>query len=892
MKIKTAVLTVALMALAAALMSGPARSADAAKDKKPAYLDYTLPIDARVADLVKRLTWQEKASFMNNNSSGVPRLNIKPYEVWNEALHGVARLGNFTVFPQAVAMASTWDPDLIYKEATAISDEAWGAINRETKTKGFPPTRYLTWWSPTINMARDPRWGRTPETYGEDPFLTGRIALSFVRGIQGNDKKYLKSVATPKHFAANNEEHNRLYGNAWIAEKTLREYYFPAFRTCVQEGGAMSVMGAYNAVNGVPCNANRWLLTDVLRNEWGFKGFVVTDCGAGGNLVSQHKYAKSPEEAAAMAVKAGVDVECGSDVMRGSIISSMKQRMITKEEINLAVTRLLKARFMLGMFDPPEIIPFSKISPSVIGSPAHKELTRQVSRESIVLLKNDKVNGVPMLPLNVNRIKSVTVVGPNANVLQYGDYSGEAANPPVNPLEGIIAKSGGKFEVNHSEWQPLPFARAYLPVPDGVIWTSAGATEPGLNAEYFNSANFDGVPAAKRIDKELYLTASNAPAGLNEAGPVSVRWKGAIKPEKSGMYYFFATSRNSDSEMYVNGKLNMKFEPVEKKKTAVKAGAPLRGDDLNAKPEKRKAALLLLEAGKTYDIELRSKSEKGAPAVRLTWVPPAKESTALGFDKIRNSDVIIAFMGIGQEDDREGSDRDNIDLPLGADEYIQQLRELNGNIIVVLINGSPLAINWMKENIAAIVEAWYPGEQGGNAIADVLFGDYNPAGRLTMTHYKGLGDLPPFNDYEISRGRTYMYFKNEPLFPFGYGLSYTTFKYSGLSFDRKTAGAADTVKVSLKVVNTGSRDGDEVVQIYVSDKTGPDRPVKRLRGFLRVNVKKGETKTVSIPIYVKDFEYWNDAKKKFEVLPGKYEIQVGASSADIRLKDTITVKAK
>jgi beta-glucosidase len=889
MKIRTAVLLMILMIFAAMKVSGPAYSADAGKEKKPAYLDYTLPTDARVADLVTRLTNEEKVSLMHNTSAGVPRLNIKPYEVWNEALHGVARLGNFTVFPQAVAMASTWDPELIHQEATVISDEAWGAINRERKTKGFPPEKYLTWWSPTINMARDPRWGRTPETYGEDPFLTGRMAVAFVRGIQGDDKRYLKSVSTPKHFAANNEEHNRLHGNAWISEKTLREYYFPAFRTAVQEGGAQSVMGAYNAVNGVPCNANRWLLTDVLRNDWGFNGYVVTDCGAGSHMVYEHKYAKTVEEAATLAVKAGVDIECGSNVIRGSILNALKQNMITEGEINLSVSRILRARFKLGMFDPPEINPYSKIPPSVIGEPAHMELARQVSRESIVLLKNDKVNGAPLLPLNINKIKSVTVVGPNAAVLQFGDYSGTPANPPVNPLEGIIAKSGGKFDVNHSVWQPVPLANEYVPVPEGVIWTSANATEPGLTAEYFNGAGFDGAPFLKQVEKELYLFAGNAPAGVKAGGPVSVCWKGAIKPKISGVYYFYVSSWNSNSELFVNGKSAMTFVPVEKKKTTMKAGVPLSVDELNEKPEKRKAAMLLLEADKTYDIEVRSNCVKGAPSVRLTWVPPAKEAAPLSFDKIRKSDVVIAFMGIGQDDDREGKDRDTLDLPFGEDEYLQQLSRLNKNIIVVLINGSPLSINWIKENISAIAEAWYPGEQGGNAIADVLFGDYNPAGRLTMTHYKSVNDLPLFNDYEISRGRTYMYFRKEPLFPFGYGLSYTKFDYSRLSLDKKTARAADTVNVSLKVSNTGARDGDEVVQIYVSDMTGPDRPIKRLRGFKRVNVKKGETKTVTIQVRVRDFEYWNDALKKFVVTPGKYEIQAGASSADIRLKGTINV---
>jgi beta-glucosidase len=869
-------------------MTGTAPAAVAGD--KPPYLDVTLPVETRVADLLSRMTMEEKVSLMNNISYAVPRLNIKAYQYWNETLHGIMGPGKFTVFPQAIAMASTWDPDLIHQVSTSISDEAWAAINRDAPAAGYPGDRFLTFWSPTINMGRDPRWGRTAETYGEDPFLTGRLALSFVRGLQGDDARYIKTVSTPKHFAVNNEEHNRLHGNAWVSETTLREYYFPAFRTAVVDGGAMSVMGAYNAVNFVPCNANRWLLTDVLRNEWGFKGFIVTDCGALSHLIHEHKYAKTPEESATLAIKAGVDVECGSEIIRSAALNAVKEGMLTEDEINVNVARLLKVRFMLGMFDPPEMNPYSKIPPSEIGSPAHVELTRQVSRESIILLKN--AGAAPLLPLDAAKIGSVAIAGPNATSLEFGDYSGKPANPPVNPTEGIVAKVGGKARISTFGWTPLPLSSAYVPVPDRVLKTNSSGA-PGLTAEYFNAAGFDGQPAASRIEKTLSLKQSDLPPAVKPDGPVSVRWKGRLVPEISGIYYIYVMSKSGASELIIDGKPVMEFARAEKKKADLISGQAADLDRMAEKPDRKPAAVVILEAEKSYDFEVRNISPKGTPGARLEWVAPAKEDSAAAqrdIDALRGSGAVIAFMGNTKEEEREGHDREDLDLPFGQTEYVAQLARINPKVIVVLLNGSPLSINWINDNIPSIVEAWYPGEQGGNAIADVLFGDYNPSGRMPMTCHKSVKDLPAFNDYEISHGRTYMYFTGTTLYPFGYGLSYTAFRYGDIVLDKTAAGAADTINVTFSITNTGGADGDEVAQLYVRDVApAVKRPLKRLRGFRRVRVKKGETAKITLPLAIKDIAYWNDSVKKFNVVPGRYEILVGASSADIRLKAQFTV---
>lgn len=846
-----------------------------------------LPIDQRVDDLVNRLSLEEKVTLINADAKAVPRLGIKKYEYGHEALHGITGPGNFTVFPMAIAIASTWDPSLVTQITTAISDEAWGAINRDRPKNGYPGLMFLTFWSPTINMARDPRWGRTPETYGEDPWLTSRIAVAFVKGLQGNDPKYIKVVSTPKHYAANNEEHNRFRCNAVISERTLREYYLPGFEATVKEANAQSVMSAYNAVNGIPCSANKFLLTDILRNEWDFNGYVVTDCGAPNFLISQHKYAKNGAEAAADAVNAGVDIECGGEnILPDNMINAIAQNLTTEKQLNQAIRHLMTVRMRLGMFDPPEMNPYSRISPSVIGSKEHAELARQTSRESIVLLKNEKQNGAALLPLDTTRIKSIAVVGPNSSVVTFGDYSGTPVHVPVTPFEGIRNRAGN-IKVNHTQWMDIPKELDYVLAPADLF-------SSGVKTEYFQNVKFEGQPVLTRTESAIDLSGLSTPDNPSlKTGPMSVRWTGRIVPSESGIH-FFSVRATGDARLAINGDVLIdKAAVVQKKKPAIVPGKPMDSFLLDSQVKKRLIAAAMLQAGQPYDITVEYSVAKGEPFARLEWAPPSGDVAKLRADEmeiVKKSDVVVAVMGYFRINEHENIDRVSLDIPEGQTEYVRALMKVNPNVIVVLVNGSPISINWIARNAPSIVEAWYPGEQGGNAIADVLFGDYNPAGRLPFTFYSSVDDLPPFDDYEVSRGRTYMYFTGTPIYQFGYGLSYTTFEYSGLKIDRKSAGAADTVNVSFDLKNVGDRDGDEVAQLYIHDvQSSVKQPMKQLKGFQRVHLKKGETQHVTIPLAVGKLSFFDQGSKKFIVEPGAFDILVGASSSDIRLKDTINV---
>ncbi len=856
--------------------------------KKLPFWDTSLPIETRVQDLVSRLTLEEKILQVYAEAPEVPRIGLKAYTYGNEALHGILGPGKFTVFPMAVALGSTWDPDLIHEITTAISDEAWGAINRDGK---YPGERLRTFWSPTINMARDPRWGRTPETYGEDPYLTGRIALAYVKGFQGNDPKYIKCGSTPKHFVANNEDHNRDRCNVVVSERTLREYYLPAYKVCVQEGNAQSIMGAYNAINGVPCNANKWLLTDILRNEWGFTGYVSTDCGAPENLYTKHQYAKDGVEAAAFSITSGADVECGGKkVFPTYMMDAYKKGLVTEADLDRALSNLFRVRMRLGMFDPPEMVPFTKISPDVIGSKEHVNLSRKAAGESMVLLKNDPVDGAALLPINSGRVKTIAVVGFNTDVALYGDYSGTSPNEPVTPIQGIKARAGDKIKILTAKWYDVPDEASFTVVPGTAL---NSGSDIGLKAEYFSGSDLDGKPAASLIVKSIGMRSDSVPEELKSAAAISARWTGTIKSEATGLHHFIVKTPNA-FRLYIDDRLilDKKADVKEKKKAAFEKGKVLDTYSVEKTKPRLPMASAMLEAGRKHEVKIEYISAKGAGAMQFLWAPPSKEQEkdrAAEYETIKNADLVLAIIGYRLEDEHESIDRQSLDLPRGHSEYVMAATALNRKTAVLLTGGSPVTINWIAANSPAILETWYGGEQGGNALADLLFGDISPAGRLPFTFYASMDDLPPFDDYEISRGRTYMYYKKEPIYPFGYGLSYTLFEYSNMNLDRKTAGPGDIVNVSVTVKNSGYHDGDEVVQLYVADSTGPKRPIKRLKGFKRISLKEGASKVVTIPVAVKDLAYWDETAKDFVVVPGEYEIQIGSSSADIRRSDTITV---
>ncbi|MBR6249151.1 MAG: glycoside hydrolase family 3 C-terminal domain-containing protein [Muribaculaceae bacterium] len=826
------------------------------------YRDMNAPLHERILDLLHRMTLEEKVSMMTHNAPAIPRLGIDKFYHGNEALHGIVRPGKFTVFPQAIGMAATWNPDLLYRITTAISDEARGKWNffEQGRRQHDGSSDLLTFWSPTVNMARDPRWGRTPETYGEDPFLTGKLGCAFVQGLQGNHPRYIKVVSTPKHFAANNEEHNRASCNAVISERDLREYYLPAFERCIIEGKAQSIMSAYNAVNGVPCTVNNYLLRKVLREDWGFQGYVVSDCSAPQWMVTQHKYVRDYETVAVLAMKAGLDLECADNVYTQPLLNAYKQYRVTDADIDSAAYHLLRGRFKLGLFDDPDMNPYNRISPDVVGCKEHQQLALETARQSLVLLKNQN----NMLPLDPKRLRSIGVVGPNAARCEFGDYSGTPVNAPVSVLDGIRARVGGQVRINHAPWVSL--ASGYEPISKDFF-------PGGIQAEYFDNAELQGTPRT-RIEEEIYYDpASQPPDPIRSFAPMSARWTGDLCPTVTGEYTI--TLKTDDGcRMWIDGKQVI--------------------DAWVSRPAAEDRAIVTLEAGKRYHVVIEYFDGGGDAFARLYWRAPAVDRR----DRIamygeagrvaRESDVVVAVLGIDKSIEREGQDRYTLELPPDQKEFIQEIYKINPRTVVVLVAGSSIAINWIDEHIPAILDVWYPGEQGGNAVAEALFGDYNPGGRLPLTFYRSMDDLPAFDDYALTNGlgRTYQYFTGTPLYEFGYGLSYTTFKYSQLT----AQDCGDRIEVGFNVANTGRRDGDEVAQVYVHyPETGTYMPIKQLKGFERVSIARGQKKAVSIAIPKKELRYWDERKGAFVTPAGNYTIMVGSSSERIHLKTQITL---
>ena len=828
---------------------------------QPIYKDEQAPQHSRILDLLSKLTVEEKISLLIASSPGIPRLSIEKYYHGNEALHGVVRPGKFTVFPQAIALASTWDPELMHKVATAISDEArarWNQLDYGKK-QDLKFNDLLSFWSPTINMARDPRWGRTPETYGEDPFLTSIMAVQFVKGMQGNDARYLKVVSTPKHFAVYNKEGNRYANDAKVSMRLLREYYLPAFEACIKEGKAASIMTAYNAVNGVPCTANAWMLTKLLREEWGFKGYVVSDCGAPNHLIDGHHYVQTKDSAAMVSIKAGLDLECGDDIFMEPLLNAYKRSMVSDADIDSAAYHILRARMQLGMFDDPAHNPYSKIDPAVIGSSAHKALALEAARESIVLLKNQD----HILPIDIKKIRSIAVVGIDAATTEFGDYSGVPVGEPVSILQGIKNKLGNRVIINYAPWKVINGLEGYVPISKDFF-------PEGLTAAYFSNLTLSGAP---KIRTESYIDfepGNQPPDAFQPTTPFSVRWKGKLRPTVSGKYSLGFMAKDG-SRLYLNGKLLI--------------------DSWRRKGPISDFVDVDLEAGKEYEIRAEYFNYRKPIMAKLFWRTPdeTKNYTDLfsgSMDAAKKSDVTIAVIGVNRLFAREGSDGESIRLSKDQEVFIQKIYAANPKTVVVLVDGGSLAIGWIKENIPGIIHSWYSGQEGGNAVADVLFGDHNPSGRLPMTFYNSIDELPSMDDYDITKGRTYQYFKGKPLYPFGFGLSYTSFEYTDLQL--KDAGKK--VSVNFKIKNTGSNDGNEVSQIYIKmPELNIPMPLKQLKGFKRLNIQKGHTEKVEILIDKAQLHYWDEVTNTFVTPKGNYIIMVGASSEDIRLKQNISL---
>jgi beta-glucosidase len=838
----------------------------AAPSTAPPYLNPSLPVDQRVDDLVSRMTLEEKASQLVNQARAIPRLQIPAYDWWSEALHGVANAGTATVFPEPIGLAATFDAPLIHDMAVVISTEARAKHDQAVRAGRRDIMEGLDFWSPNINIFRDPRWGRGQETYGEDPFLTGRMGVAFVTGMQGDDPKYFRVVSTPKHFAVHSgPEPSRHMINVEVSKHDMEDTYLPAFRAAVTEGKAESVMCAYNRVNSEPACANTFLLKDELRGAWKFNGYVVSDCDAIADVFNGHHYTKSLAEAGAVAMKAGMDNECADFFTKATgnsdyvkYLDAVKQGLLTEKDIDVALKRLFTARFRLGMFDPPEMVPYANTPESEIDSEAHRALALKAARESMVLLKN---SGVLPLSGNVNKI---AVVGPLAESVRvlHGNYSGTASNA-VTALEGI-RRQFSSAQVTHTPG--MNFLRTEDLIPAAVLSTEDG--QLGLKGEYFSNKDFAGTPQVVRVDKAIDLqrfhperSSIAPPPGM---GDFSVRWTGFLTPDESGEYRI--GDEGSMNRLWLDGKLIV--------------------DDFLLHDPKPTNTTLRLEKGHRYAIKLEY--GQGGTGIRLVWLHLVTDPIPTAVALAKDADVVVAVVGITSQLEGEemkvdvpgfkGGDRTSLDLPKEEEDLLEALKGAGKPVIVVLMNGSALAVNWASEHADAIVDAWYSGEEGGTAIAQTLAGVNNPAGRLPVTFYKGVEQLPAFEDYSM-KNRTYRYFTGQPLYPFGYGLSYSKFEYSNLQLSATKLKAGEPLSVEADVKNVSQRDGDEVVELYLSFPKSPEAPIHALRGFTRLSLVAGESKHIHFTLDSRDLSEVNKKGDRI-VAKGSHRISVGGGQPE------------
>jgi beta-glucosidase len=816
----------------------------------------SLSTEERVNDLVSRMTLQEKADQLLYTAPAIPRLGIPSYNWWNEALHGVARAGYATVFPQSITIANSWDERLMLNVATAISDEArakYHEFQRRGKTGIY---QGLTFWSPNINIFRDPRWGRGHETYGEDPFLTGRLGFEFVRGMQGDDPKYLKTVATAKHFAVHSgPEPLRHSFNAKVSEIDLRETYLPAFRTLVVDAGVYSVMGAYNMFRDYPCCANP-VLYGILRNEWGFKGYIVSDCWAISDFWKYQNFSKDAAESAAAAVKAGTDLECGVDYQK--LMEAVNRGLLTEADINIAVKRIFTARFKLGMFDPDAIVPYAQTPFFVNCSDYNNSLSREAAQKSIVLLKNSN----NILPLKKD-LKTIAVIGPNADNFEalIGNYNG-IPKDPVTVLRGIKTKVEPDTKVIYAEGSDLADGVHNLtPIPSRYLLTEDG--KQGASGEYYNNREMKGQPLFTRVDDNIdFYWEHLSPRQDMPDDNFGIKWTTWIVPPESGKYYLGSWG-SSGYEILLDGKQII--------------------SERNEHHAFHKEFPVEFQAGKKYKIEVFYRNYAGDADMKLLWSKPRVGLMEKALAAAKEADLVVLVLGLSQRlegeempiklDGFSGGDRTNLNLPSVQEQLLDAITATGKPVIVVLNSGGALSINKAQEKASAIILAGYGGQQGGNAVADVLFGDYNPAGRLPVTYYKSIDQIPAFENYDMA-GKTYRFFTQEPLYPFGYGLSYTTFNYSNISVPEKAL-AGENVKVKVTVTNSGKSSGDEVIQLYLTDeKASTPRPVRQLEGFKRVSLKPGESKDVEFTLGPRQFSIINNKEKRV-IEPGYFIVSVG-----------------
>lgn len=836
------------------------------------YKNPKLSAEQRADDLLGRLTLEEKVSLMKNASEAVPRLGIKPYDWWSEALHGIARNGSATVFPQAVGMAASFDDALVYRVFDAASDEARVKFRQADEKGRHGRYQGLTVWTPNINIFRDPRWGRGQETYGEDPFLTSRMGQAVVKGLQGTPKNgYDKLHACAKHFAVHSgpESTRHKFDAKDISPRDLWETYLPAFKDLVQKADVKEVMCAYNRYEGEPCCGSNRLLTQILRSEWGYKHLIVTDCGAVSDFFRPwgHKTDSDAAHASSKAVLNGTDLECGSEF--NDLVEAVHSGLIPEEKIDKSVKRLLAARFALGEMDNPSLVPWMQIKDEVLNSLAHQQLALKIARESMTLLLNRN----HLLPLSKNM--KLAVIGPNAadSITLWGNYNGFPLHTETI-LEGIRKK----------------ISTANLIYDEGCGYTQQNSLislfnecakngKKGFKAEYFDNYDFSGTPIGTEWKTSSLNYSTNGGTVFAPGMPernFSARFTSCFCPSQAGDISF-RVSLTGNYLLYINGE-------------KVSEGKAMEGEQYTI-------YTLKAEAGKSYDVQFdyRQKSKEGLVQFDLGIEKPMNPMNIL--QKIKDADVVVFVGGISPRLEGEqmmidiegfmGGDRSSIELPAVQRNLIKSLHDAGKKVIFVSCSGSALGLVPEVDNCEAILQAWYPGQAGGTAVADVLFGDYNPAGRLPVTFYKNANQLPDFSDYSM-KGRTYRYFKGEPLFPFGYGLSYSEFRYGQAKMSTKSfSSQTRKLVVSVPVTNTSKFDGEEVIQLYLTRLDDVDAPIKTLRGFKREHFKAGESRMVSLTLTADDLQWFDAGINNMRLLPGNYQFLYGSSSrvADLKKLD-------
>ena len=841
--------------------------------KTEVWKDPSQPIEWRAADLIAQLTLDEKIGMLMMQSPALERLGIPAYDWWSEALHGVARNGIATVFPQAIGLGATWNPELMEQVADTISTEARAKHHQAARENGGATERYqgLTLWSPNVNLFRDPRWGRGQECYGEDVCLTARLGTAFVRGIQGDDPKYLKAVATPKHFAVHSgPEGNRFSFDAVLSDRDMWEEELSVFEFVVRDSDPAGIMTAYNAINGTACCANSWLLTDLLRGEWGFDGAIVGDVDNVANLAGHMKVAADHAEGSAMTIRAGQDLCSGWSFEQ--LGKAVERGLVSEQELDETLGRNLAVRFRLGQFDPPKNVAYSAIPASAVATPENDRLALEAARQSIVLMKNSGV-----LPLEPSKLNKVVVLGPTADsrAALLGNYFG-LPDQPVNLLDGLKNKlEPAGVEVSHFRAVPLveglektghPFDSA------GCVFTDTDGIEPGLATEVFDNSGFKGEPVYTPCSMDIFWNIYQ-PMPPVPADDASIRWSGFILPPASGKYTF-SIERIGGFRLTIGDTVlvdELYDEGVSERRT--------------------RTVSVELTAGQAILVLIEYRQTCGEGLVSMWWQTPldAEDSLPAALEEAADADHIILCLGLtpeveGEEmpvrfEGFEAGDRSTIELPASQRELLDKASGLGKPVTVVLTTGSAVAFN--TEQADAILCAWYYGQRGGDAVAEILTGETNPAGRLPVTFYRSEKDLPPFEDYSMD-GRSYKYFQGEPLFAFGHGLSYTTFEYGGPRLENPSPQAGETVNLQVPVTNTGDQDGDEVVQVYASDpQAGPERPVRQLIGFARCFIPAGQTVEVAVSLDTRLLRRWDEYHGAFVFDSTAWQLEIGPVSDNL-----------